>query len=314
MAITSPNPFVNLGGWLYPVHRYSRQDSSYLMNTFYPKEFAQSIASTVDNNLTLANTSLETRTKIGRSVLSLGYLLMNNFFSNDSLSVDQNYLRNIRSQTEFNYRLVAIEVEAKPVEGRELVRKFSGTIHQMSSRAPESVPEIYMYTNDRTVISPPPRSLLLPLSSLRWYSPSGGYYFAVKMDYPDDYHDRLKSNSVRQTLENMYHQTMRACIQGPNRNGLRYFFNDTVSPTVFPGFTFPATIHTRNTDKNKFFSSLDEQFERYFANAENSMPERPDPKSCEEALRGQGLLVLAASAINGLYLFDLYDYIEKGQQ
>ena len=313
LAMTSPEPFVNFGGWVYPIYRYARHDGSYLLNTFYPKEFAKSLASTVDHNLTFANTSLEKRTKIGKPVLALGYFLMSNFFSNDSLSMDQPYIKNIRDQTDFNYNFVAVEVERKPEEGKEIARKFSGTLHQFySSRGPESVPEFYMYTNDRTVISPPAKSLLYPLTRIRWYSASGGYYYAIKMDYPDDYYDRLKSHSVRQSLESMYYQTMKACIQGSNRNGLRNYFSDNVSTSVFPGFEFPSGIHKSTTDKNKFFASVEQQFVRFYENADSALPEKPDPRACDEALRGQGLLVLAASAINGYYLFDLYDYIEKG--
>ena len=313
LAMTSPHPFNNFDGWVVPIYRYSRHDGSYLLNTFYPKEFAKTIASTVDHNLTFANMSLEDRTRIGRPVLALGYFLMNNFFSNDALSMDQPYIKNIRDQTEFNYSLVAIEVERKPEEGKEIARKFSATIHNFySSRGPESVPEFYIYTNDRTISSPPARSLLYPLTRIRWYSASNGFYYAVKMDYPDDYYDRLKAHSVRQSLESMYYQTMTACTQGSKRNGLRYFFNDNVSPSVFPGFTFSTSIHKSTTDKNKFFQSVEDLYERYYSNKDELFSEKPDPRACEEALRGQGLLVLAASAINGSYLWDLYDYIEKG--
>lgn len=311
-TLTSPYPFVNLGGWLLPVDRFSRFDGSYLLNTFYPKEFSQAIASTVDYNLAFANTSLEPRTKIGRSVLALGYFLMFNYQSNDPLSIDQSAVKNVRDQTLFDYNFVAIEVERKAEDGKEIAKKFKGTIYNFYGRGNEKVDEVYMYTNDRTVILPPNHSLLYPLTRVRWYSASNGYYYAIKMDYPDDYYDRLKSVSVRQSLGSMYYETMKQCIQGTNRNGLRYFFNDSVSESVFPGFTFPVTISERDTDKAKFFQSLENQFDRYYRNEGNVLPEKPDPKSCEEALRGQGLLVLAASAINGYYLFDLYDYIEKG--
>lgn len=311
LAMTSAQPFVNFNGWLLPIFRYSRFDSSYLLNTFYPKEFAKSLAATVDHNLTFANTSLETRTKIGKPVLALGYFLTNNFLSNDPLSIDQSYIKNIREQTLFSYKVVAVEVERKQENGEEIARKFSGTIHQLYGRGPEPVPQIFMYTNDRVITPPPNRSLLYPVSSIRWYSASGGYYFAIKMDYPEDFYDRLKSHSVRQTLESMYYQTINACLEGKQRNGLRYFFNDNVSN--FPGFIFPAGIYQSTPDRNKFYQSLEAQFERYYANVGNMFAVRPDPKDCEEALRGQGLLVLAASAINGYYLFDLYDYIEKGE-
>lgn len=310
---TAPHPYVNYGGWLMPVYRYSGADGSFVMNTLYPKEFVETIEATVANNLSFGNSGLQNRTLIGRAVLSLGYMLMNNYFSNDSSLVDPHYTRNLREQTEFNYSLAFVEIERRSVPGeRERARKFSATIHQMFARGSEQIPEIYLFTNNRTVIMPPRRSLLYPVTPVRWYSNTGGYYFVVKMDYPDDYYDFLKGRSVRQSLERLYHETMKACVQGTERNGLRYFFNDNVPTETFPGFYFPETISRSDTDKIKFFDSLEHQFTRYYSNEGNHLPQRPDPRACDEAIRGQGLLVLAASAINGYFLFDIFDYIEKG--
>ena len=105
---------------------------------------------------------------------------------------------------------------------------------------------------------------------------------------------------------------MKACVQGTNRNGLRYFFNNTVSKDVFPGFTFKNTI-TQKTGKDEFFRSLESQFERYYSNADGVFATDPNPRACDDALRGQALLVMAASAMNGYYFMDLLDYIEKGR-
>ena len=87
LAMTLPHPFQYWRGWLWPVKRYSRKDGSYLMNTLYPKEFTRVISGTVDANLTLGNSELETRTKMGAAVLSLGYFLQFNYYSNDATNV-----------------------------------------------------------------------------------------------------------------------------------------------------------------------------------------------------------------------------------
>ena len=116
------------------------------------------------------------------------------------------YLKNIRNQTKYRYRWAAIDVEKQNVDGEEeKVRKFKGTIHTMwSNRGPEDI-ELYFYTNNRTITMPPSNSLLMPVSPIRWYNPSKGYYWAIRMDYEDDYYDRLKQNGVRQALRDLYY-------------------------------------------------------------------------------------------------------------
>ena len=113
IALTSSNAFTNFRGWLIPIHRYSREDARYLVSTLYAKEFSKTIASTVDWNLTIANTELDSKTKIGKAVLSLGYLLRKKFRSNDSLAIDPSHLAEIDEQTKFRYSVAIVEVEKR---------------------------------------------------------------------------------------------------------------------------------------------------------------------------------------------------------
>jgi hypothetical protein len=185
----------------------------------------------------------------------------------------------------------------------------------MFKTGPETLPEIYMYTNDRTIILPPPQSLIMPLSTIRWYDKTHGYYYAIKLDYSDDFYDRLKTKNVRKTLEEAYYPVMKKCIEGENLNGLRYYFNEG-SDSKFTGFVFPNTIHEKTEDRNRFLRSLEGEFANYYANKDAAGNARfnpaPDPRNCEEALRSQGLLVMAAAVLNGYYFDGIYDYIEKG--
>jgi hypothetical protein len=37
----------------------------------------------------------------------------------------------------------------------------------------------------------------------------------------------------------------------------------------------------------------------------------PTRAQCEDAIRGQSLIVMAASVLNGYYFFNIYDYLQK---
>ena len=102
---------------------------------------------------------------------------------------------------------------------------------------------------------------------------------------------------------------MKKCVEGdPDRqNGLRFHFNDTVSIDRFGGFDFPVGIYKSKGDRGTFFGSVEREFKEYWA-----LDGSPPARNCDEALRGQSLLTLAASAINGYYFIDLLDYMEHG--
>jgi hypothetical protein len=315
MTLTSPFPYSQWGGWAVPINEYSREDGAYHISTLYAKDYTAAVAAGTEMNLNLGNSGLDENTSIGRTIMAMGYYLYNTWFSNDVLTAGAPFVQNIRNQTAFRYSFAIIDVEKEIEEGKQLGRKFTGTIYNYYSRGPEKVPEMYIYTNDRIVLRPPPGSLMMPVTPVRWYSKSGGYFYAIKMDYTDEFFDRLKTNSVRRTLNETYQDVIKKCIQGENRNGLRFFFNKDVPESVFPGFEFPDTIADREDSKNKFLRSVEGQFERYYSNqGANGNPRftpAPTPAQCEDAIRGQALIVMAASVLNGYYFFDLYDYLEK---
>jgi hypothetical protein len=311
MTLTLPYAYTQWGGWTVPVLEYAREDGNYHVSTLYAKEYTAAVAAGTEMNLNFGNSGMDETTSIGRTVMAMGYYLYNTWFSNDVLTVGAPFINNIRSQTEFRYSYAIIDVEKETEEGKQIGRKFTGTIYNYYSRGPEKVPEMYIYTNDRIVMRPPPGSLLMPVTRIRWYSKSGGYFYAIKMDYTDEFFDRLKTNSVRRTLNENYQEVIKKCVQGENRNGLRFFFNKDVPETVFPGFEFPDTIADREDSKNRFLRSVESSFENYYLDPNNRFSPKPERANCEDALRGQSLIVMAASVLNGYYFWDLYDYLEK---
>lgn len=315
LTLTSPYAYSQWGGWAVPITEFSRQDSSYHISTLYAKEYTAAIATGTEMNLNLENTGFDESSSIGRTVLAMGNFLYNTWFSNDVLTVGAPFVQDIRNQTKFRYSYAIIDVEKDiEEEGKQIARRFTGTIYNQYQRGPEKVPELYIYTNGRIVMRPPPGSLLMPVTAIRWYSKTAGYFYAIKMDYEDEFFDNLKTNSVRRTLNENYQEVVKNCIQGPGdtNNGLRYFFNKDVSEKVFPGFEFPDKIAEREELKNDFFRSVQTQFQTYYAGANGHFSVKPTPSQCDEAIRGQSLIVMAASVLNGYYFFDIYDYLEKG--
>lgn len=315
-ALTMPFPYVSFWGWVFPVNQYTSNDGMFLMNTLYPKEYTEALAGTVAQNISFANIGQSKRTAIGKPVQSLGFLLLLNYFSNDALDVPTQYTKNLRSQAKYRYRWAVVEIDAlRDKTDEQKVRKFKGSIFNFWGRGSEQIPEIYMYRENRTIMIPPSGSLILPFSDVRWYSKSGGYYWIIKLDYEDDYFDRLKTHSVRRTLESRYYKTMKACIEGKERSGLKYYFNDSISKKKFPGFDFPDTIHEHETSRNEFYESVRTYFDMYEANegpdGSKLLNRKPDPNACTAALRGQKVLVMAASAMNGYMFLDMLDYMEK---
>lgn len=315
MTLTSPYPYTQWGGWSVPIQEYAREDGAYHVSTLYAKEYTSAVAAGTEMNLNLGNSGLDENTSIGRTIMAMGYYLYNTWYSNDVMTVGAPFIQNIRNQTSFRYSLAVIDVEKEVEEGKQIGRKFSGTIYNQYSRGPEKVPEMYVYTNDRVVLRSPPGSLIMPMTAIRWYSKSGGYFYAIKMDYSDEFFDRLKTNSVRRTLNETYQEVIKKCVQGQNRNGLRFFFNKDVPESVFPGFEFPDTIAEREDSKNRFLRSVENEFSRYYMNEGPNGTSRFSPapvaSQCDDAIRGQSLIVMAASVLNGYYFFDLQDYLEK---
>lgn len=313
LATTTVSPFISLSGWLIPLPMYSDSQSSFHISTFYPKEYISSIATTMRNNLSISSSTTEQNTKIGRAILALGFLLNNSYASNDSLMVPKIFLDEIRRQTRYDYSYVIVNVTPNNEKGEEIARAFTGVVQGMFSSSSEALESIYLYTQNRVVLRPPLSSLLYPVTEIRWISPTSGILFALKLNYSDQTNENLQVSNIRSDLQTLLKTAMDNCINGPGQtqNGLASFFNQN-SKERFPGFDFPKTIAIKPTDKDLFKNSLDTQFRRYYNN-EGGFSVAPQPEQCEAAINAQNLIVMAASALNGFYFNEIYDYMEKGQ-
>lgn len=315
LGTTTVNPFVNMHGWLINLPMYSDAQTSFHMSTFYPKEYINILASTMRSNLTIANSVVDEKTKIGRSILALGHLIQNSYMSNDSLSVPQTFLEEIRRQTRYDYSYVAVTVSAVKEQGEMIARSFKGTAQGMFSNQSEGLESVYIYTNGRVIVRPPLSSLLFPLTPLRWVSENSGIFFALKLNYSEQQNDNLQVANIRSELQTLLKNAMDDCINGPGKsqNGLFYFFNMN-DKTRFPGFIFPTTIAAKQTDVLNFQNSVNEQFGIYYANnRKDKFSPDPRPETCEAAISAQNLIVVAASALNGFYFNEIFDFMEKSR-
>lgn len=321
MALTSPNPYVYMSGWVIPISRYSGPDAAYHISTLYAKDYTQAVAQATEMNLNLGNPDLDQKTSIGRTILAMGHYLSNSWFSNDALTFGTPFIENIRNQTKFRYSYALIEIEKEQEEGSsQIARKFKAKIYNTYGSGAETLQEIYVYPGDRLVIRPPQGSMLKPVTTVRWYSGTSGYFYAIKLDYPDEFFDFLKTNSVRRTLNETYQEVVKNCIQGPGdtKNGLRSFFNKDTGLEKFEGFKFLNTIGRHQTSTDEFLRSVELLFDRYYANyymlngkKTKLFTTAPERSTCEDAINGQSLIVMAASILNGYYFFEIQDFLEK---
>lgn len=321
MTLTSPFAPMYYWGWLFPNPRYADANSSYSVSTLFPNEFASTIYTTVESNLQFANQAYTDRTIVGRTLLAIGYFLWNQRLSNDVLDVDEYFIKSIREQTEFDYGVSFLTVSAQEIDGKDVVRKFNAKLDDWYNRKTEDVPSYFVYPNNRSVVLPPTDSLLMPLNGgkIRFYRDTEGYFYSIKLNYTEDQNSRFKKYSISKLLEREYMTIMNECIEGTQKgkdqNGLKYFFNDNndlKSLELFPGFEFPKKIHLSSDDQDTFHDSVIKQFIRYYSDKNaNGFAEQPNAKTCEEALRGQGLIVMAAAVIDGYFPQVIFDYIEK---
>jgi hypothetical protein len=324
ISLLLPYPTQMFYGYLMPMgwDQYTGRDGYFHLSTLYPREYTQLIASAVESNLSLgANSSgdasqVRQSTSLGQAVLALATLLPYSQFTNDKFELEARVSRNLRRQSEFRYNFGALEITRKDEEGKELAKEFTGKIHVYGSSNTIPVQDVFMYRDNAVIAVPYTGTMLYPVSpEIMWISQNTGVYYVLTVDYPrENPLDTLRARSVKNALTETYQQVLKSCVDGTPgspraENGLRHYFTRT-KPQMFAGFDFPRTINTSDDAKDTFLISIEREFDKYYKSAEFLTP--PDPRSCNEALRGQGLLVSTAAALNGFFLPEILNYIERG--
>jgi hypothetical protein len=315
---------------LMPSYMFLGPDGFFHLSTLYPRNYTQLVSSTVEHNILVGADASGESARIGRAALVLSFLLPYSKYSNDQRFVSDTFSRNVAAQTEFNYTFAFVELKKDTETVPDVARTFSGSMTDMySNRGSESLRNIFLYLDNVVIARPQGGSLIYPLTGVRWISPDAGYYYVLRVNYPlAGRNDPLRTRSVKTVLEETYKDIMAACIEGTPgevraRNGLIEFFNRnepytsaTQPPKLFTGFKFSRSMPSE-TAVDDLEDSIKEQYERYYENKFESgfrFTPAPDRAACSEAVRGQGLLVSTAAALNGFFLPDIMKYIEKGNQ
>jgi len=310
-ALTTPSPYAILGGWLFPIPRYSDPEAKYSYSTLYPLEFTQAMAATVDKNLKFATQNETDQTIMGRAVLAMGYFLQQMLESNDAQRFNQEYIQSIRMQTQYNFRMVAaIFTKVKRDTDPNRATKFTVSLYDFRTNKSVSAPEGYVLPGGRVLIRGPERTFVYPVSQLQFLDDDNAYALAYALDYEQKHDDVLAAHSVKATFEKLHKSALDACIVGQS-NGLATFFNSQEDPKNFLGFEIIPGIAYDKEKQIRFLESVRKNFEAFNRLRGPKNAKATPEEVCQESLKGLGLLVSSAAVINGFWLPEAFDYLVK---
>ena len=152
---------------------------------------------------------------------------------------------------------------------------------------------------------------LYPVTKFQFLDDKMGYVIAYKLDYFRENNDPLSEIGAKSKLKEVHDTVMSACTKGVqgHLNGLSQFFNNTEDQ--FKGFEIPVGISTDVTDEKRkiFLDSITKGFNAYYKS--DRFKEKPRPETCREALRGLGLIVSSAALMNGYWIPEIEDFIQR---
>ena len=269
------------------------------------------MATNIKKNLKFASLGQSEKTLMGRSVLAMSWLNFEaSYGSNDSSYFPLHLVSKVRSQQEFNLGLVAVILSGKTREGGSAMHtvRWDGQVYDMATDKLTPLNSAYILPGGK-VIASSPQMFIYPITQFTPFSAFDGYFFAYKIDYVRDSNDTLSDISVKNDLKDYYTRLYDACVIGTNgsENGLASFFS--VDEPEFEGFLMGKSLE-RNEEKIKDFrESIDNSFKVYYSSKRHTVP--PKPETCQESLRGLGLIITSAAALNGYWLPEIFDYIQK---
>ena len=317
-GLTSADPFLFMAPYLIPNYFYEHEDNRFLYRTLYPREYTKLISNAVQNNLRFAATGLDDTTIMGRTVLALGGMLpWQAMRANESARLLDDYNKLLREQTEFQYSIVAVLVDATKPESNANVKadhykKFTATIYDFMTSKSTTAREVYILPNGNVFVWAN-GMFLFPVTQLKFYSGTSSYAIAYKVSYDFRKGDELGADSIKSKLMEVHDQIAGRCVEGFGGSGLRSYFDSSVSD--FQGFYIPPGIADEKGQEKigQFLASIDKAFESY--DATKRVPDGFPIKSmrgvCDESLRGIGEISASAALINGFWLGITPDYLVK---
>jgi hypothetical protein len=304
-ALTTPKPWVFSFGFAIP--KYDTPDAGYSYFSLYPREYTEAISSAVTHNIQFASLdSNHQLPRIGTLTSTIGYFDSLADQSNDSARFPKNYIDRIRSQSKFNFNIVAVILKAQQKEkgGFQRFDRFETSVFDFVTGKSTQASYAYLLPDGQVIVRAQ-NMLLLPVTKFQPYQDSEGYVLAYRLDYFEEHNDLLTQASVKQKLLQFNDQVLASCIEGPpgTLNGLGHYFNSD-----FAGFYMPKGL-LGQPQWGEFLDSISENFTSYYNDPRFKI--KPRPEACTEALRDLGLIVSTAALINNNWIPGTEEYFQK---
>ena len=306
-TLTTAKPYIVWGG-LYPNPFYDHEEDRYLYMMLFPREYTQIIADTVKYNLRFGDSSESATTTIGRSVLSLSWMIpMQKRMSNDFGRFPDNFVNMLTIQTKFDLGYMYILISGVDPEGEDAAhprnfKRFTGSAFEPRANKSFNLTDVYILPQGR-ILSRANNAFLFPISNLRFFSEKEAFVVALKADFDIPAGDRLNEDSVKQSLTDTYDQIISRCIIGRNGAGLSGFFE--IGKPEFSGFYIPPMIHQDSPKAEKmdtFLKSIDTEFGKFEKYAAAKDPGRSMTSTCNEAMRGVSQVLSTSALLSGTWI------------
>jgi len=304
-ALTTAYPYAMLGGWMFPIPRYTGQDGLFSYSSLYPIEFTEALAVATEKNLKFVAPGSREQATMGLPIVSMGYFIDSQRLSNDSTRFPRDFIENVRSQTEFRLSLQAIILHVKTREDKTQVTHFEAELYDPRTDKTTRVPEAFMLPGGKLIVRPPSRNFVYPLTKLTFLGDEMAFAWGYRVEYDDKHDDVLAAHSVKASLEKLHNQVVDQCLRGPNNNGLASHFNAQQDRAVFAGFQMMSGIAADKEKQIRFLDSVKRAFDAYEARHPGQR------NACEQSLRGVGLIVSSSAVVNGYWLPEVLDYLVK---
>lgn len=307
-ALTTPSPYTMLGGWMFPIPRYSSGDGLFSYSSLYPFEFTQAIAAGAEKNLKFG-TEANPLPTMGRPFFSLGYFIDSQSYSNEASRFPKDYIETIRRQSAFRFSMKAIILNFKTRDDKTRVTHFEAELYDPYTDKSVRIPEAYILPGGKLIVRPPSRNFVYPVSKIMFLGDNMAYAWSYHIEYEKERDDLLEAHGLRTALEKVHTEILDSCIRGTN-NGLSSFFNAQEDAARFPGFLALANIANDDENQRRFLESIQDNFNRYYTAFKNT-PDAPTEGRCERARLGQSLIVSSAALMQGYFLPEVWDALVK---
>lgn len=305
-AMTTPYPYTMLGGWMFPIPRYSGQDGLFSYSTLYSREFTSALASALEKNIKTEPKRGESAS-IGLPVLSLGYFLEQQAMGNDAIRMPKDFIESIRNQTQFRLSLKAVIFEMQNRGDATRATQLVGTLYDPQSGKASSLSQVFLLPGGKLIVRGQSKNFVFPISKQPMFLDNKtAYMWAYAVEYDKAYDDVLAAHSVKTKLEDLHKAALDTCIRGDN-DGLESFFSS--QEAKFEGFFVMDGIANDQTKQIKFLESINENFATYYKLRTTADGKGPTQERCDRALDAVGVIVSAAGLLNGYWLPEVLDQL-----